>query len=97
MTGYCPVNAACLTILRCRLIRVREMTAARMSGRAGRLGAAPGRVDARNGGPGQGRRTQPQGRFGGVVEQHPRCGALPADSRTTRSAVRAAAPAAAWW
>lgn len=38
---------------------------------AGQLGAAPGRVDARNGGPGQGRRAQPQGKFGGVVEQHP--------------------------
>ncbi|CAL9670928.1 hypothetical protein SUDANB15_07394 (plasmid) [Streptomyces sp. enrichment culture] len=31
--GYWPVNAACLTILRWRLVRVRQMTAARMSGR----------------------------------------------------------------
>lgn len=38
---------------------------------AGQLGTAPGRVDARNGGPGQGRRAQPQGKFEGVVEQHP--------------------------
>ncbi len=36
---------------------------------AGRLGAVPGRVDPRDGGPGQGRRAEPQREFGGVVEQ----------------------------
>jgi hypothetical protein len=44
--GYCPVKAAGLTILRCRLIRVREMTAARKSGRH------VGRDSARHGSPG---------------------------------------------
>ncbi len=44
--GYCPVKAACLTILRWRFIRVRAMTAARMSGRH------VGRDRARHGSPG---------------------------------------------
>ncbi len=38
---------------------------------AGQFGAATRGVDARDGGPGQGRRAQPQREFGGVVEQHP--------------------------
>lgn len=38
---------------------------------AGQFGAAPGRVDPGHGGPGQGRRAQPEWEFGGVVQQHP--------------------------
>ncbi|AKN71541.1 hypothetical protein QR97_18565 [Streptomyces sp. PBH53] len=48
------MNAACLTISRWRLIRVREMTAARMSGRH------VGRDSARHGCPG--RQPSPRGR-----------------------------------
>ncbi len=38
---------------------------------AGQFGAAPCRVDARNGHAREGGGAQPQGIFGGVVEQHP--------------------------
>jgi hypothetical protein len=54
-----------------------EDTALGVQDVAGQFGAAPGRVDPGDGGTGEGRRTQPERVFGGVVEQHPdvRCGA----------------------
>ncbi len=36
------------------------------------LGAASGRIDADHGATGEGRRTQPQGELGDVVQQHAR-------------------------
>ncbi len=63
---------------------------------AGRLGAAPGGIDPRDGGPGQGRRAEPQRELGGVVEQDAEVRFAAARQQIREERRRAAAPSTTW-